>query len=1202
MLRRRTLLLFLLALGLRLLLLGWDSGAASSSLHPDERQVGFVTERMDGWFADPNFYAYGSLHFQAVHGITTVLALGDGLRPLMTGGRVLSLAASMLAIFLGWVLAYRAWGRRSADLFLLLAAWVPLDLQQSHFCTVEAHHTAWVMLALAACFWLATGGRTLAAVAAGAAVGASLAVKVASLALVLPLAVAVLLTLRTHKLIGASRLATASAGAAVAAFWLCQPWAFPTGKPPLGLFVILIIATLVLDLAHQRAGRTRVALVCLAALAITAAIIQGVVLVGDAAGTPLAQRIGASPLAPTLNPAYLKGVNEQVAMVVGRADLPYVRVYLGTLPILYSLRELGVWGWGPMLLFAAIAAAVAGASRLGRRWRRHLAGRWSRSSILVLILLAWFVPMAGRLSTLYVKYLRYWEPLVVPAALIAAWWLARLDTRFRKRAITAVVAGTMVWGIAYLWAFADPHPHGSASRWLEARVSPGQVVAFESWDEAIELRSEGGSIERINLPSYDLPDDEAKVERWCLELERADWVVLTSNRVMRTVFANPERFPRTARLYRLLLAGEAGFEPLARVSRGPRIFGLRWPVQRADESFVNYDFPQVVILRRIAEVPAEELTDRVRRPLPFLEELGMAALDQRFLQPLTPLSAIPSGSRQVIDVLIWLLVFSGMAGATWVILLPIFRGWPDAGIGLSLPTGWIAASWLLWLGSEFGIWAPSAATASWIFLGALLGGAIAFHRRRALVLRVLTRRRADIIKIATVVMIVGLLFLVVRLFNPAIFWGEKPMDFAFLNAFLNAEQWPPGEPWMAGMPLHYYYFGEVLASFPILLTGSTAGVGYNLISATIPALGAAALASLGLLLARRRRWFGAALLPLLVLLTGNLAWPWLLDLGRQGKLFDMWWATSRVIPGFAIDEYPLWTALFADLHGHFIALPVLLATLAWGWLCTELNDRRWVIAAIFCGIGTAVLVATNPWDLFIFTATLGVGVVAAGRRPLRGAGRLAAAAGVSIIAAAPFIVELIAGINAGAGSRGIFLTGADFAPAWAVARHFGLFLIPLGIFAVATMGRRCWILLPGAGIGIVAGLSFDSTAAALGLAAATGFAALTLVTKDRLLRLGWALAALGCVAIAACERFTLIDRMNTLFKIYNGVWVLFAVALTIALLRSRGWPRRLLFAAWIPLQLIAHRQSPARSRSRMETAQGGLADTFPGRTGVPREP
>ena len=49
--------------------------------------------------------------------------------------------------------------------------------------------------------------------------------------------------------------------------------------------------------------------------------------------------------------------------------------------------------------------------------------------------------------------------------------------------------------------------------------------------------------------------------------------------------------------------------------------------------------------------------------------------------------------------------------------------------------------------------------------------------------------------------------------------ARKPMDFSFLNSFLGALNWPPGEPWMAGMPLHYYYFGEVLAAYPMLVAG-----------------------------------------------------------------------------------------------------------------------------------------------------------------------------------------------------------------------------------------------------------------------------------------------------------------------------------------------------------------------------------------------
>ena len=106
-------------------------------------------------------------------------------------------------------------------------------------------------------------------------------------------------------------------------------------------------------------------------------------------------------------------------MVVGRADLAYVRIYARTLPVLYPMRELAIWGWGVLLLLAALAGGAAGCWRLTNRWRRWLDGRWNDSSILLVIIATWLVPMALRLSTLQVKFLRYWEPLVVPAALMS---------------------------------------------------------------------------------------------------------------------------------------------------------------------------------------------------------------------------------------------------------------------------------------------------------------------------------------------------------------------------------------------------------------------------------------------------------------------------------------------------------------------------------------------------------------------------------------------------------------------------------------------------------------------------------------------------------------------------------------------------------------------------------------------------------------
>ena len=1141
--RKRTWVLFLLVVVARLLTQGWDSGLLSP--HPDERQVAFVAERAQGWFSDPGFYAYGSLHFHAVRAAAAVRGLELRYDGLVRGGRTLSLLASVLAILLGWLVARRAWGGRTARLFVLLAAFVPLDIQQSHFATVEAHHAFWVVAALAACWWLAEGGGGAAAAVVGLAAGASLAVKVASLGLVLPLAVALLLVLLRKGPLETARLGAIAAAATLLAFWLGQPWAFAGGRPPLVFIVLVAVAGLLLSVTPRVEGARRLALaaggVAAAAGAAISALVSG----------------------PLLNPAYLRGVGQQVAMVAGRADLAYVRIYRHTLPVLYPLRELGLWGLGPALLIAALAAVVLAALWMVRRWRRWLAGRWSSGAALVVILLAWVVPMAVRLSTLQVKYLRYWEPLVVPGVLLTAWMLARLR---RGRAVRIAVVGlTVVWGVAYLWAFAQPHPHRTATKFLNSVVSEGQTVAFETWDEHVAIRPHGP---RVELPSYELPDNQAKVEDWCQRLARADWVVLTSNRVWRTVIANADRYPRTARLYKLLLSGKAGFLPLTTVHREPHILGLRLPVQLADESFVNYDFPEVVILRRVEEVDAKELARRSARPLPGLEAMSTAAVALRLVGPLPEVVPAPGWSRQLVDVLVWLALFLGLGAACWVLLLPLLESWPDGGAGLALVTGWLGLAWVVWCGSELHLWPSTPATASWLYLLLLAVAAAVGWRRRGRLCAVWKTRRRALLVVAVVAGVVWLLFLAVRATNPAIFWGEKPMDFSFLNAFLRARSWPPGEPWMAGMPLHYYYFGEVLAALPIQLAGVSAAVGYNLMAATVPALAAALLASLGLAIRRRPR-HGAWLLPLLVLLTGNLAWPWLMSLARTGRWFDMWWATSRVIPGFAIDEYPLWTALFADLHAHFLALPVMLSALVWGWWTLRLGSRRWLGAAALCGLSVAVLAATNPWDVLVMTAALAVAALVAGRSLVPAFGRLAAAAAVSVVAALPFLTELAAWLQAGVGGGGFALNHQDFAPAWAVARHFGVFLLPLRVGAVAAAGPGLWVAVPLAAAGAAAGLAFNSSAAAAGLAAAAFLLTAWWRETEPGRRLAWALAGLGMVLVAFAERFTLMDRMNTLFKTYNGVWLLLAAALAIVLLRPWDRRRALVAAVWIPLELVA---------------------------------
>ncbi|HQP94167.1 MAG TPA: glycosyltransferase family 39 protein, partial [Thermoanaerobaculia bacterium] len=334
---RRAWLVLLLAIALRLLTQGWDSGLLTP--HPDERQVAFVSEKVAGFFDDPGFYAYGSLHFRAVRAVAALLGEARAYQGLLIGGRALSLLASLGALILGWFLAHRAWGRRTGELAALLVAVVPLDLQQSHYATVEAHHALWVMAALAGCYWLARTGGTTAAAVAGATAGASLAVKVASLPMLLPLALAIVIARRRTGSPRIPELAGVVAAAACLALWLGQPWALAGARPPLVAVGLALLAAALGRVARSRRGGLAraamagswIALLALAAL-VAATVLAPAVLPGL---QPLVETAGAP-----LNPAYLKGVGEQAAMVTGKGDLPYARVYRDTLPVLYPLREL----------------------------------------------------------------------------------------------------------------------------------------------------------------------------------------------------------------------------------------------------------------------------------------------------------------------------------------------------------------------------------------------------------------------------------------------------------------------------------------------------------------------------------------------------------------------------------------------------------------------------------------------------------------------------------------------------------------------------------------------------------------------------------------------------------------------------------------------------------------------------------------------
>ncbi len=189
----------------------------------------------------------------------------------------------------------------------------------------------------------------------------------------------------------------------------------------------------------------------------------------------------------------------------------------------------------------------------------------------------------------------------------------------------------------------------------------------------------------------------------------------------------------------------------------------------------------------------------------------------------------------------------------------------------------------------------------------------------------------------------------IRSQEPSIHSLEKFMDFGFINSILRADFFPPKDIWYASEPINYYYFGHLTGALLIKLTNIKASIGYNLILATIFAQGATQVFSLVANIIKRydqklgylKTIIFGLIGAYLVNLGGNLHTIYLFTKGYPNESPIPFWKilsgfnpttywypnATRLIP-FTIHEFPSYSYVVADLHGHVFDIPFVLLTLA----------------------------------------------------------------------------------------------------------------------------------------------------------------------------------------------------------------------------------------------------------------------------------
>ncbi len=422
----------LLGLYLRTTGIAWDG---EQHLHPDERFLTMVASAIQpvhslGEYFDTahsslnpanqgfGFYVYGTLPLFITRYVGELLHK-TGYGQIHLVGRALSALADLLLVFLVYVLAARLFDRRVGLLAAAFSAFTVMEIQQSHFFTVDNFFNLFTFLSLLLAIEIVRkpARRPLRAdtwlfVAFGVAYGAAMASKISAAPVAVLLPVAALVRFARQDA-DTQRKET--------------PWLF--GLLGLSGFTALLTFRIFQPYAFSGPG-----------------FFSGI------------------------NPQWLDNLRALKAQASGSADFPPAMQWARR-PIWFAGQNLTLWGLGLPLGLSAWAGFLWLGWRLARK----------EENAAVAMLWGWTALYFAWQSTLWNPTMRYLLPVYPGMAIMAAWLWVHLAERLRKRRWLvwlgggAVLALTAAWAFGFVSIYHRPHTRIAATEWIFQNI-PGPVT------------------------------------------------------------------------------------------------------------------------------------------------------------------------------------------------------------------------------------------------------------------------------------------------------------------------------------------------------------------------------------------------------------------------------------------------------------------------------------------------------------------------------------------------------------------------------------------------------------------------------------------------------------------------------------------------------------------------------------------------------
>lgn len=571
-----------------------------------------------------------------------------------------------------------------------------------------------------------------------------------------------------------------------------------------------------------------------------------------------------------LNPKWLDDIKFISQLISGEIDYPPSHQWTGRAAYLFPLYNMFMYGMGIPFAAAAWAGFLVGVYEIlrYRRWNHVLLMLWIGGFFLYqaqqfVLVIRYYLPIYPFLA-IYAGFFVYWlwehamrvrgqwSRLISPdlnrAGNVTTIW--NVGARIVVAALVILIAGyTAFWAAAFTSIYTRPVSRIVASDWLKANVPEGAAIANEHWDDPLPFGGYDGLKSSSDglMQNYgeDDPSKRTDLQSW---LDEADYIVLSSNRLYGSIPRLPRRYPLTTKYYEWLFSGQLGFDKIQEFTSYPQLFGIVINDDSSDEAFTVYDHPKVLVYKksdRYSSANTAKLLNSVDlSELEKLKPIDYIASKNGFrMSPQLQAANYAGGTwSQIFDpndlinqfpVVAWIVFIWALGILAFPYSFVAFRRFADRGYAFTKAVGILAFAWLTWTLASYQALPFERMTMMLVLALLFLGAAFVVWRKRAEVFAFLRAHWKLLIGIELVYLAFFGLDLAIRYGNPDLwhpwFGGEKPMDFAYLNAVIKSTYFPAYNPWFEGGFINYYYFGQLISAALVKFTGIVPEVAYNLL-------------------------------------------------------------------------------------------------------------------------------------------------------------------------------------------------------------------------------------------------------------------------------------------------------------------------------------------------------------------------------------